>query len=115
MTKTWVIYKASADDAPGWQDRLLMPSNSLTSILSEEFWYDEALPQVGDRVYESRRVEGEVEARDGDWMVNEVEVSSRADGSQVAICTCAYSPIEAKWDEIHRGAPITEAMLAHAH
>jgi hypothetical protein len=23
--------------------------------------------------------------------------------------------IEAKWDEIHRGAPITEAMLAHAH
>ncbi len=45
MAEAWVIYKASTDDAPGWQERLLMPSGSLTSILSEEFWYNEKLPR----------------------------------------------------------------------
>ncbi|MFQ4136278.1 hypothetical protein PGN35_008140 [Nodosilinea sp. PGN35] len=112
MAETWVIYKASTDDAPGWQERLLMPSGSLTSILSEEFWYNEDLPQVGDRVYESRRVGDEVEARDGDWLVNEVEVFSRADSSQLVICTCTYAPVAPQWERLERGAPIPLEVAA---
>lgn len=106
MAKAWVIYKASTDDAPGWQYRLLMPTGSLTSILSEEFWYNDKLPQPGDRVYESRRVGNEVEARDGDWLVTEVEVFLSADGSQLVICTCTYTPVAPQWEKVERGAPI---------
>ncbi len=112
MAEAWVIYKASTDDAPGWQERLLMPSGSLTSILSEEFWYNEKLPQVGDRVYESRRVGDEVEARNGDWVVNEVEIFPRRDGSQLVICHCTYVPVTPQWERVERGAPIPVEVVA---
>jgi hypothetical protein len=112
MAEAWVIYKASTDDASGWQDRLLMPSGSLTSILSEEFWYNEKLPHGGDRVYESWRVEDEVEARDGDCVVNEVETFSRRDGSQLVICTYTYAPVTPQWERVERGAPIPVEVVA---
>ncbi len=97
----WVIFKADLD-APGWQDRILLPKSSFTSVLAEEAWHDGKLPQVGDRVYESRRNEGEVEARDGDWLVAEVEVFTGSKGNQVVICHCTYSPITPKWEKLER-------------
>ncbi len=49
--ETWIIYKTEHMSAVGWEERRLMPRDSLTNIL-EENWSAEAhpnIPQPGDR------------------------------------------------------------------
>ncbi|MCL1469674.1 hypothetical protein [Argonema antarcticum] len=54
MRQTWIIYKSDDPDATGWEDRQLLPSESLTSILSEEWHYSSTpeIPKANDRVRE---------------------------------------------------------------
>ena len=113
--ETWIIYKA-ADDAPGWEQRQLMPSGGLTDILSEELNYSGELPQVGDRVRAYENLEdpgnGVTHGKDGDWVVSRIQHFSNFDTSdRIMICHCDYVPIEAQWEAIKRGAPI-EAVTA---
>ena len=105
----WIIYRANLD-APGWQNRILLPNGSFTSILAEESWHNGKLPQVGDRVYESRRNKGEVEARDGDWLVAEIEVFTSQKGNQVTVCHCTYSPITPQWEKLERLNPVPASV-----
>jgi hypothetical protein len=58
MRQTWIIYKSDDPDAAGWENRQLLQSGSLTSILSEEWHYSRTpeIPQVGDLVREYANV-----------------------------------------------------------
>ncbi|PZO34621.1 MAG: hypothetical protein DCF17_20130 [Shackletoniella antarctica] len=107
----WIIYKADLD-APGWESRQLQPQGSFTSILAEQRWHDGDFPQVGDRVYESRRNGDEVEARDGDWIVSTVEPFTSPEGNKMVVCHCTYSPIAPQWEPVERLAPISQAVMA---
>lgn len=117
MSKTWIVYKAEQMDAPGWEDRMLMPNESLTNILHEE--WDAAghapIPALGDRprIYANLQDPGNgvTHGRDGDWVVTRVQTFANSETSeQVIICHCAYSPIPEQWEALHRGAPVNEIL-----
>ncbi|MCG9885483.1 MAG: hypothetical protein MH825_07895 [Cyanobacteria bacterium] len=109
--ETWILYKASSD-AEGWLDRKLMPSGSLTDLLSEvHFWGNHALPTPGDRftVLDSRDGTGRVShAAEGNWVVAQVYVydAPHPDAPRIVVCQCDYSPIEQDWQPMNRMEPI---------
>jgi len=109
----WVIFKAESS-APGWEDRVLMPEGSFTGILAEETWHDGDFPQIGTRVYESRRNGDDVEARDGDWIISTVEPFTSPEGNKIVVCHCTYSPITPHWEKLERGAPVDELLRVKA-
>ncbi|MEM8640866.1 MAG: hypothetical protein AAGG51_18920 [Cyanobacteria bacterium P01_G01_bin.54] len=104
----WIIFRAEPRQ-PGWQQRRLQHTQSLTKILAEHFDASDApLPEVGYRPLEFIRVEqladpafpGEkTHYRPGDWRVNRVETYSPdiplGDFDLVVVCHCEYSPINA--------------------
>lgn len=107
----WVIFKADGA-APGWENRVLMPEGAYTGIIAEETWHDGKIPQVGDRVYESRRDGEDVMARDGDWMVTAVEPFTSPEGNQIVVCHCTYSPITPRWEKLERLTPVPASVAA---
>lgn len=116
-TKTWILYKTDSLSASGWEDRQLQPSGALTSILAEEHDYSGVMPQVGERVREYTNLSdpgnGITHGKDGDWIVTEVDAfNSPTSPLKIVICTCQFQPIQSEWQEIRRGKPITDEMLA---
>lgn len=116
-SETWIVFKAETMDAPGWESRLLMPSESLTDLLAEE--WDAAtiprIPQIGDRVREYVNLadpsHGVTHGRDGDWIVTRIHHFSSFDTDQkIVVCYCAYQPVPAQWQELQRGAPVADMM-----
>lgn len=118
MSNTWIVYKVDQMDAPGWESRMLMPSEALTDILHEEWSTTETLiPTVGDRprVYANleRPGHGVTHGRDGDWVVKRVQTFTDDDsGDRVVVCYCTYAPIPEQWDELRRGAPVDEILTS---
>lgn len=117
MAETWIVYKTQTMDAPGWEHRQLMPSGGLTDLLSEEWDSSGRLPAVGDRVraYTNPQEPGNgvTHGRDGDWVVSRVQTFEDTDsGDRVVICYCDYAPIPELWEELERGAPVEEMLLA---
>ncbi len=112
MSKTWILYKTEAGDAHGWLDRMLMPSEDLTNILHQESWYTDAVPKVGDRVYDSKQDDdGTTSARNGDWIIAKVHQFSSFDTEErIVVCYCTYAPITPEWETVERGAPASEMM-----
>lgn len=114
--ETWIIFKADSANAPDWENRKL-PSGGLTEILAEEWDWSGQLPQVGDRVRDYANLanpgNGITHGKDGDWVVSEVqEFASPATEMKIVVCVCSYQPVDPQWQEINRGAPINDAMLA---
>ncbi len=35
--EVWTVYKTESRNAPGWKERILLPSEELTDLLSEEW------------------------------------------------------------------------------
>ncbi len=112
MAKTWIVFKTETGNAPGWLDRQLMPSEELTDILHQESWYTDAVPKVGDRVYDSKQDDdGTTYARDGDWVITKVQQFSSFDTEdRIVICYCTYAPITPDWETVERGAPVPDMM-----
>lgn len=116
--ETWIIYKAVSGDAPGWEDRQLLPSGSLTDILAEEHdWSGGPLPQVGDRVRAYENLDdpgnGITHGRDGDWVITQVQAFSSFDTSdRIVVCGCTYAPVTPQWETIERRAPIPDLLQA---
>lgn len=115
--ETWIIYKAESGNSPGWEDRTLMPSGGLTDILAEEWDWSGVMPQVGERVRDYENLSdpgnGVTHGKDGHWIVTEVNsFNSPTCPLKIVICTCQFQPIESEWEEIRRGKPITDEILA---
>lgn len=115
--ETWIIYKADSGNSPGWENRMLMPSGGLTDIVAEEWDWSGVMPQVGERVRDYENLSdpgnGVTHGKDGDWIVTKVDsFSSPTSPLNVVICTCQFQPIESDWQEIPRGKPITDEILA---
>ena len=118
MTRKLVLFMTDAN-APGWMERQLMPSGSLTSILSQQLWCNDHEPVVGQRLIVNNATGQDAqpvtECSPGDWLVDRVE-RYPADGNShydaVIICHCRYSPVERDWHPVKRGEPITELVAA---
>ncbi|MCC3415312.1 MULTISPECIES: hypothetical protein [unclassified Microcoleus] len=115
--RKYIVFRAEGRQ-PGWEDRMLSHTHSLTRILAEYFdSSDRPIPQPGYRPTEFVRVEAEHEPnfhgwsthyKTGDWEVARVETyTSDTEGSSsefgtegsssefgmVVICYCRYNPI----------------------
>ena len=115
MNETWVIYKAADPNAQGWETRSLS-NGGLTQILAEEHDWAGQLPQVGDRIRDYENLSdpgnGVSHGKDGDWVVAEVqEFSNPASPIKILVCLCNYQPIESPWEELDRGAPLTQQRI----
>ncbi len=117
MRQTWIIYKSNDPDDFGWEDRQLLPSGSLTSILSEEWHYSSnpEIPTVGDRVREYANLNdpgnGVTHGRDGEWEVVRVcQFASFDTDERIVVCYCQYQPIDAQWEKLERGIPVDEIL-----
>ena len=119
MTKpeTWIVYKAENPSYHGWEKRELMPSHSVTDILSEEWdWLGEKLPNIGDRFREYTNLDdpenGVTHGRDGDWVVTNIHRFSSPDTEQqIVVCYCSYQPIMPNWEKLKRVmSPVAEPV-----
>ena len=109
--RIWVIYKADSGNAQGWEERLLMPSGHLTSILREASHYSggKNLPKTGDQVVEFSSGQW----RKSDWVISEVKhFSSDETEEKIVVCYCEYQPIQSEWHEVKRGKPVSEMLAA---
>ncbi|NET39003.1 MAG: hypothetical protein F6K19_44690 [Cyanothece sp. SIO1E1] len=111
-----IIYKTDNLSAPGWEDRMLMPSGGLTDILAQHFdSSDIPTPEPGDRLSESKKLEGHQDSmfpdspthyREGDWQVKRVEEYTpelpTSEFDLIVICYCVYAPIEPDWQPLRR-------------
>ena len=115
-TETWIIYKTENRNDYGWEERVLMPRESLTNILWENWTYQEkpTIPQIGDRTrnYKSESENGfTTHGRDGDWVVTRVEQFVNTDtDKKIFVCYCKYDPVESKWGLINRGVNASELL-----
>ena len=109
---TWTIFKANESSAPGWKERKLMPNGGLTKILREAHHSrsdDQYLPKVGDRVEEFRKGQH----RPSNWVVKSVKRFTSPDTEEkIVVCYCDYMPVEAEWQEVKRGKPVSEMLQA---
>ena len=108
--KTWIVYKAEMG-AEGWEERSLMPSGNLTDILAEVWDYgNQPMPKTGDRfrVYENLEEPGHgiSHGRDGDWVIEGVEIFVSEEGNRIVVCRCQHQPIAQDWQAIPRGAAL---------
>ena len=116
--ETWIVYKTENMSDPGWEERMLMPRNSLTNILEENWSSQEnpKLPKPGDRThaYKSESDDGDItHTREGDWVVTRVERFASFDTSmRIVVCYCRYEPIQPEWKEVRRGASANELLDA---
>lgn len=107
-----ILYVAAAD-APGWEERRLMPRGSLTDLLAQELDYGaNRLPKPGDRLRDYSNLtdpgNGVTHGREGDWVVMEVEQFISTSGREVITCYCAFEPIAANWQALNRQGNETE-------
>lgn len=116
---SYILYKADDVDDHGWEERMLVPYGGFTDILAQEIDYGEhELPEVGDRMREYINTrdsdDGKMYGRDGDWIVQRVEIFSSDSGSgdRVVICYCDFQPVTPEWEEIPEGAPVEELLAA---
>lgn len=113
--EVWIVYKAEDMDAPGWEERQLMPRASLTDILWEN-WSGEqnpTLPKPGDRTrnYKSDENGLTTHGKDGDWVVSRIHQFSSFDTDlRIVVAYCQYQPIDSQWQELRRGKPVDELM-----
>lgn len=111
-TEVWIVYKAEDMDAPGWEERKIMPRGSLTDILWEN-WSSEKnlkLPQPGDRTRDYRSGDRAL-VKEGDWLVSRVEQFSSFDtDTRIVVAYCQYEPVEGEWQELKRGQPVGELL-----
>lgn len=108
--KITVIFKTENPSAHGWEDRVLLPSGSLTDILAQHICTN-SIPEVGDRLREFAELDDETHGRDGDWVVSKVELFSSFDTSdKVVLCYCQYQPITPEWEKLNRGQPVDEML-----
>lgn len=122
MTKTnhetWIVYKTETMSDHGWEERLILPSGSITDILWENWSYSDQIPKIGSRIREYTNLEnpekgGITHARDGDWVVTKIHQFSSPDTDQrIIVCYCSYQPIEPQWQKVTRGKPINELLEA---
>lgn len=117
MRQTWIIYKTDDPDAAEWEDRQLLPSGNLTSILSEEWHYSGTpeIPKAGDRIreYANLKEPGNkvTMGSDGDWEVVRVcQFASFDTDERIVVCYCQYQPIDTQWEELRRGTPVDEIL-----
>ncbi len=115
-TETWIVYKTENRNDYGWEERMLMPRESLTNILWENWSNQEkpTIPQIGDR---TRNYKSESEkslttySSDGDWVVTRVEQFISPElGKQIFVCYCKYDPIQPQWSLVNRGANASELL-----
>lgn len=112
--RKYIVFRAEGRQ-PGWEDRMLSHTHSLTRILAEYFdSSDRPIPQPGYRPTEFVRVEAEHEPnfhgwsthyKTGDWEVARVETytpdipnlpeGGSSEFGMVVICYCRYNPIDA--------------------
>lgn len=116
-TKTWILYKTNDLSAAGWEDRKLMPSGGLTSLLWETIDYSGRLPTPGQRVrnYQQDESTGQItHGKEGDWVVTRVEhFSSFESSDRIIVCYCEHQPIDADWQPINRGMPVDQMLQSH--
>lgn len=115
MTKTWIVYKAESMGAEGWEQRRLMPSNTGTDILWENWDFSDKLPQPGDRIREYgnplEASNGITHSKQGNWVVTRIEHFSSFDSNdRIVICYCQYQPVEADWQPLRRGRSVPELL-----
>ncbi|MEB3342589.1 hypothetical protein [Okeania sp.] len=115
-TETWIVYKTEGMSEHGWEERILMPRQSLTDILEENWSAEEnpTIPEIGDRTraYKTDDQDAITHAREGDWIVTRVEKFASFDtDTRIVICYCKYAPIAPQWEEVSRGAPANELLL----
>lgn len=115
---SYTLYKAADSDAPGADERRLLPIGGLTDILAEEIDYgNNGVPGVGDRLRQYANLadpgNGITHGSDSDWIVASVDVfESGKSGDRVIVCYCDYQPITPEWKEIPEGAPVHELLAA---
>jgi len=115
MNETWIVFKTESLSAHGWEERKLLPSGGLTDVLATEWDFSGKLPQIGDRVREYANLQdpdnGITHGKDGDWIVTRInQFSSQETNQEIAVCYCAYQPIESNWVELKRGRPVNEIL-----
>lgn len=109
------MYKASSAAASGWEERMLQPGNQGTDILWENWGWSDSLPQIGDRTRVYANLEGNCQTvthgRPDNWIVTRIQQFKAEDSDElIVICYCAYSPIEATWQKLRRGKPVSELI-----
>ncbi|MEA5471495.1 hypothetical protein [Spirulina sp. 06S082] len=106
--RKWVVFRAEKRQ-PGWENRKLQHTQSLTKILAEHLdSSDSDIPEPGYRPPEFVRVEqlsdsqypaANTHYRQGDWEVVRVETYTPeiplGEFDMVVICYCQYAPINA--------------------
>ena len=116
-TETWIVYKTESMSDRGWEERMLMPRQSLTNIL-EENWSAEENPKIPEpghrtRAYKTDDEDAITHAREGDWVVTRVEKFASFDtDTRIVVCYCKYEAIEPQWEEVPRGASANELLEA---
>ena len=116
--ETWIVYKSETMSDHGWEERQILPSGSITDILSEEWDSSGRLPKVGDRIREYANLDnpeegGITHGRDGDWVVNSIHSFTSGDTDQrIIVCYCSYQPITPDWRRLKRGKPVDEMLEA---
>jgi hypothetical protein len=118
-TETWIVYKTESMSDRDWEERMLMPRQSLTDILEENWSAEEnpTIPQIGDRTraYKTDDKDAITHAREGDWVVTRVEKFASFDtDKRIVICYCKYAPIAPQWEKVPRGATANELLDAVA-
>jgi len=117
-TETWIVYKALAMSAPGWEERKLLPGGSLTDILWENWSSSGRIPNIGERIREYTNLDdpeqgGITHGRDGDWVIERICQFSSPDTEQrIIVCYCSYQPIDPNWKKISEGKPVDEMLEA---
>ena len=110
----YIIFKTETADAKGWEERQLLPGGGLTDVLGE--YYDSSdrpLPQPGYRLRDYQQLpeaidqafpQASTHSRLSVWQVSRVEVyEAKQAGSSfeaIAVCYCAYVPIEARLEPL---------------
>jgi hypothetical protein len=116
MSRTWIVYKAVEPDAPGWEERQLLPIGGLVDTLAEE-WDSSGqdFPQIGDRLRDygnpSEPGDGATHGQDSDWVVTEVHrFTSPTSDLNILLCYCAYQACRSDWQPLRRGKPVDELL-----
>lgn len=105
MTQKWIVFRAEPDQ-PGWKDRRLQHTQSLTRILAEQFDSSNGkIPEPGYRPFEFLKLDnsdplgGKTHYRKSDWEVTKVETYTPdiplGEFDEIVVCFCQYNPIDA--------------------
>lgn len=106
--RKWIIFRAEKRQ-PGWEERRLQHTQSLTKILAEHFdSSDRDIPEPGYRPPEFLHVEefadpqcpsAKTHWRQSNWEVTRVETYTpeipMGEFDAIVVCYCCYNPIDA--------------------